>query len=56
MRPRNNVEVADELDQKVLISVTITLPIVYYVRRRSTRPWFRRKVIHKGSGQLPGPE
>ncbi len=30
------------------------LVIMYRVRRKQTRPWFRRKVNHSGSGQLPG--
>lgn len=34
------------------------LPIIFWVtyawRRRSSRPWFRRKVNESGSGRLPG--
>jgi len=29
--------------------------LTYRARRRSTRPWFRRKVNESGSGQLPDP-
>lgn len=28
--------------------------LIYAVRRTTTRPWFRRKVNHSGSGRLPG--
>lgn len=34
--------------------LTISIWILYRVRRRSTRPWFRRTVTHSGSGRLPG--
>ncbi len=30
------------------------LPLLYLLRRTSTRPWFRRKVNNSGTGQLPG--
>jgi hypothetical protein len=31
-----------------------TLWLVYLVRRKSTRPWFRRRMTSSGSGRLPG--
>ncbi len=33
--------------------LTLSFLIVYRRRRRQTRPWFRRKVRHTGTGQLP---
>lgn len=38
----------------IAISLASFVPILYLIRRRSTRPWFRRQVIHTGPGQLPG--
>ncbi len=38
----------------ISISLASFVPILYLIRRRSTRPWFRRQVIHTGPGQLPG--
>jgi hypothetical protein len=34
--------------------LTFGLALIYKGVRASTRPWFRRKVNHSGSGQLPG--
>ncbi len=36
------------------LMVATALMLLYPIRRRATRPWFRRKVRHSGSGQLPG--
>jgi hypothetical protein len=38
-----------------LFSIPITFWIVYFARRRSSRPWFRRKVNESGAGKLPDP-
>ncbi len=32
--------------------LVIALPLIYKLRRVATRPWFRRKVVDKGSGRL----
>jgi len=38
----------------VALAMTILLAIAYRSRRQSTRPWFRRQIIEKGAGRLPG--
>jgi hypothetical protein len=32
--------------------LVVSLWILYLMRRQSTRPWFRRKVQHSGSGRI----
>lgn len=40
----------------VLIVITLGYSTLYYLRRQTSRPWFRRKVIQSGnSGRLPDP-
>ncbi|MFN0249412.1 MAG: hypothetical protein ACKV2T_21175 [Kofleriaceae bacterium] len=39
----------------VLLSIPIAFWIAYVARRRSSRPWFRRKVNESGAGKLPDP-
>jgi hypothetical protein len=34
--------------------LTTAFALLYKLRRRSTRPWFRRKVNHSAMGRLPG--
>lgn len=38
-----------------LVGIALVWAIMYAVRRRSTRPWFRRKVKETGPGRLPSP-
>lgn len=38
-----------------MVVLCIALPLTYKLRRRSSRPWFRRKVNETGPGRLPSP-
>jgi hypothetical protein len=38
----------------IVVFFSFALVALYNTRRRSTRPWFKKKVVHTGSGRLPG--
>lgn len=42
------------LSVAISLFLTFGVALIYKGRRASTRPWFRRRVNHSGSGQLPG--
>jgi hypothetical protein len=39
----------------VMLGLVLLFAFAYHSRRRSTRPWFRRRVDHRGAGRLPSP-
>lgn len=39
----------------IIIPIALCVLIAYPLRRKATRPWFRRKVNESGSGRLPDP-